>query len=251
MAGILIGDASLMDDNFNARFRRIGLTHLCVVSGSNISFVLVNLCILLFFIPFQYRIPLAICGIISYILLVGTDPPVLRAGVMGIVGVFSLLYGKRGDDQLRLLTFAATGLVLLSPMSLVYDIGFLLSFLATLGIIVGGEVTRGRGRFTELWSGSIFAAIWTLPISIGAFGTLHSMSVLANIIVAPFVGIATTLAFLTLVFSPVSSFISYHLGHLSFLSLAFIDTIARVFGNLPYQFQVEGPLKAIICLLGV
>ena len=248
MAGMLTGDARLMDDAFNTRYRLIGLTHLCVVSGSNISFVLINLCIILFFIPFHYRIPLAVTWIIGYIWFVWGDPPVLRAWIMGVIGVFSLLCGKRGEDSVRILILAAVCLVAYSPLSLVYDVGFLLSFFATLGIMVGGIVVKWQGHFTELWSGSIFAAIWTLPIASWVFGTVHSMSIIANILVAPVVGIATVFSCLTLLISPINSFLGYELGHISFLCLAFIDLIAQKFWEFPHQFSIPLYLRAIICL---
>jgi competence protein ComEC len=69
------------------------------------------------------------------VVLVGTDPPVLRALIMGSISLFALTYGERADS-LRILVFTAVILVALSPLSLMYDAGFQLSFLATVGILV-------------------------------------------------------------------------------------------------------------------
>jgi competence protein ComEC len=164
-----MGDASLTDDTFIARYRKIGLSHLCVVSGSNISFVLCCIVLCCFFLPFRLRIITAtLCGI-GYVYAVGGDAPVLRASIMGSIGLISLIFGSTKTDPLRILVLAALLLCLYSPLSIVYDIGFHLSFLATIGILVSNTLSRGRGIFIGLYSGSIFAAIWTLPLSIGLF----------------------------------------------------------------------------------
>ena len=87
-----MGDASLTDDAFIARYRTIGLSHLCVVSGSNISFVLCCIVLCCFFLPFRLRIITAtLCGI-GYVYTVGGDAPVLRASIMGSIGLISLVF---------------------------------------------------------------------------------------------------------------------------------------------------------------
>lgn len=84
---------------------------------------------------------------------------------MGSISLFALAYGKQADS-LRILLFAAVILVALSPLSLVYDSGFQLSFLATIGILVSVRLFKGRNIFIQAVGVSIFAGIWTLPISI-------------------------------------------------------------------------------------
>lgn len=117
-------------------------------------------------------------------MLVGTDPPVLRALVMGSVSMVALTYGERADS-FRILVFTAVFLVAFSPLSLVYDAGFQLSFLATVGILVSVRLLKNRSVAERAAGVSIFAGIWTLPISIGSFGTFHTWSIPANIIVGP------------------------------------------------------------------
>lgn len=79
-----------------------------------------------------------------YVLMVGTDPPVLRALFMGSISLLALTYGER-VDTLRVLLCTAVILVIASPLSLVYDAGFQLSFLATLGILVSLHLFKKRG----------------------------------------------------------------------------------------------------------
>lgn len=101
-------------------------------------------------------------------LLVGTDPPVLRALIMGSISLLALSYGER-VDALRILVVTALLLIFLSPLSLVYDAGFQLSFLATLGILVSIRLFKKRNVAIQAIGVSIFAGLWTLPVSIGSF----------------------------------------------------------------------------------
>lgn len=78
-----------------------------------------------------------------YVLMVGTDPPVLRALFMGSISLLALTYGER-VDALRILLCTAIVLVIISPLSLIYDAGFQLSFLATLGILVSLRLFKKR-----------------------------------------------------------------------------------------------------------
>jgi competence protein ComEC len=87
---------------------------------------------------------------------------------MGSISLVALAYGDR-VDSFRILLFTAVVLTLLSPLSLIYDAGFQLSFLATLGILVSIRVFKKRGILLQALGVSIFAGIWTLPISIGTF----------------------------------------------------------------------------------
>jgi competence protein ComEC len=119
---------------------------------------------------------------VSYVSLVGGDVPVLRAAIMGIIGAIAL-HGSKRIDTLRVLLFAAIVLLIFSPYSLVYDAGFQLSFLATLGILVGIRATKRADWFLQATVLSIFAALWTIPVSIGIFQNFSPWSILANILV--------------------------------------------------------------------
>lgn len=108
--GILVGDDSLMDEDFSNLYRTIGLSHITVVSGSNIAAILAVLLLLTYRLPKLFRVGFSLVGILAYVFLVGLDPPVLRALVMGSLSLFVLTYGERADS-LRILLFTAVVLV--------------------------------------------------------------------------------------------------------------------------------------------
>ncbi|MGR0159963.1 ComEC/Rec2 family competence protein [Paenarthrobacter nitroguajacolicus] len=136
MPGMVTGDTSALPESLEADMKTTGMTHLTAVSGANCSLVLGG------FILFARCLRLsrpaagafAACGLMAFVVLVGPDPSVLRAAVMGTVGVAALIGGLRGRS-LTFLCLATVILLLLDP-GMATNVGFLLSVLATLGIVL-------------------------------------------------------------------------------------------------------------------
>ena len=94
--------------------------------------------------------------------IAGLDPPVLRAGIMGCIAYIALeLEGKVAPLRGMMTTLIL--LLIWEPLSLVYDVGFQLSFLATLGILVSLSYTK-KYRY-QFFLPAVFASLYTLPIS--------------------------------------------------------------------------------------
>ncbi len=249
LSWILIGDASRIDDWFRWLYRDIGLSHITVVSGSNIAFVL-SICGYIYrWVPKRWRLILSIGTVVSYVSLVGGDVPVLRAAIMGIIGAIAL-HGSKRIDTLRVLLFAAIVLLIFSPYSLVYDAGFQLSFLATLGILVGIRATKRADWFLQATVLSIFAALWTIPVSIGIFQNFSPWSILANILVWPVVGMAMLSGALALCFTWVAP-VSYAIGHFCYFWLAWIQAVASWLGELSPRYTFESEESYYIALASV
>jgi competence protein ComEC len=115
------------------------LTHLTAVSGANCSLVLGTLLLTARTVRFPRPAAAAasLAGLGLFVLMVGPDPSVLRAALMGGIGLASIALG-RAARGLSLLCVAVIGLLLAEPV-LAARFGFLLSVLATLGIVVAGR----------------------------------------------------------------------------------------------------------------
>ncbi len=101
------------------------MSHILVVSGSNIAFILF---FVLFFLKYLrqgswWRMGSTALFIILYGSLVGWETPVIRAACMGIVAYSSIQYGKRVSSR-AILLFIALGLAVYNPLSVLYDAGF-------------------------------------------------------------------------------------------------------------------------------
>lgn len=240
-AGMLVWEKSLFSDTLYAGYQRIGLSHLIVVSGSNIALVLITLLVFTRWMWRNIRLPLLIALTVGYIILVGGDAPVIRAGIMGLIAYSFVEFGNR-VDAVRTLLFASVILCIISPYSLLYDAGFQLSALATLGLICASPDIK---RFldwirTPKWLGEIIAtsmaaSLFTLPITLSIFGSTHMASILANIVIAPFVGISLIGWVIALIASIIWHGIGYALGYIGFWPIYLCNTIALWFSDFPWQ----------------
>ncbi len=199
-AGIVTGDDSGLSDETRDNFLATGTTHITAVSGSNVAMVLAiwNLVIpagrnrRLLAIQF-----LIIVSIWAYAILVGLEPPALRAAIMASLVLFGSRFGRR-PDLLTLLVLTSAAMVLWNPAH-VRLVGFWLSVVATGAIItrvpsstgIGWKAT-GRGMI----EGVALAQIATLPIILWTFGTWTVTSVIANALLAPLMWATFPLCFM-------------------------------------------------------
>jgi len=197
VSGMVIGSKSGMPQDFWEVLKNSGTAHVVVASGMNVS--LVGGFLMGFFTLFLKRrkaILFALAGIWQYAVLSGFDAPVVRAAIMGSIA-FSAQELGRLNYALRALIFTAIIMLILNP-GYIGDVGFLLSFFATLGIIlfepkVGKLMLRkmkpisGKGFMSTLLrkdlASTISAQIGVVPILLVAFGKFNLLSPIANILV--------------------------------------------------------------------
>ncbi|MBE7467884.1 MAG: DNA internalization-related competence protein ComEC/Rec2 [Anaerolineae bacterium] len=200
--GILLGIETGIPKGLYETFNLTGTSHIIVISGSNISliagiFLLLGQKIL----GKRYAPPLAIGGIIIYTFLVGADAAVSRAAVMGCVFVLAIWVGRPGL-ALNSLIFSGFVLTLLNPLILA-DVGFQLSFTATLGLILlvpplersmfgllqrllkTERVGLAMALLNELLIVTLAAQIITGPLIVYHFGRLSLVSLLTNLLILP------------------------------------------------------------------
>ena len=200
--GMVLGIEGGIPAAVNDAFRRAGMSHLVVISGSNIALLAGALVVALgAFLP-RRRAALAVAPLILvYVLLVGADPPALRAGVMGLLGLGAVYFGRRGTAYVSLCA-AGLAMLALNPLTL-WDIGFQLSFFTSLGLILFTPplsralfaALRPRvpidaaRRLTRALEGTLIvtvaAQIAVLPLTLLYFGQFSLVSLLANLLVLP------------------------------------------------------------------
>jgi competence protein ComEC len=248
--GILLGIRSGIPTDLYQAFNLTGTSHIIVISGSNIA-VVVGILLLLGqkIIGKRLAPPLAISGIILYTLLVGADPSVSRAAVMGVVWVFAIWLGRPGL-ALNALVFSAVVLTLFNPLML-WDVGFQLSFMATLGLIVLSPVLE-RGFFgllqpylhdnrlnlvmallSELVIITLAAQISTAPLIIYHFGRLSLVALLTNLLILPVQPLIMTLGGLAMLAGLLWLPLGQALAWLVWLPLAWTVLVAEWSARLP------------------
>ena len=135
LAGILLGVDNGLPKDLQQAFKDTGTAHIIAISGFNIA-IIAELFLAIFGRAFGKRrgAVFAGLGIIFYTLLVGADAAVVRAAVMGVTALFARHFGRQ-QDGLNTLFGVGALMALFNPYYL-QDVGFQLSFFATLGLIL-------------------------------------------------------------------------------------------------------------------
>ncbi|MDL2286549.1 ComEC family competence protein [Desulfococcaceae bacterium OttesenSCG-928-F15] len=212
LATMLVGDRGFLSEEVRNAYARTGLGHLLAISGLHVGLLAGGLYFLLerFFRLFPFLIlrgwtrraavgP-AIFFAASYALLSGGAPSALRAVVMSI-GLFILLSLRRSTDAWSLLFLAAALLLAMRP-EWILDTGFLMSFGAVCGLILGflrfpiaqSEKTmfflRLRPFLEGLLKTSFFAFLFTAPICLFVFRQIPLVGIPANLVMVPLMAMA-------------------------------------------------------------
>ena len=239
--GLLLGVKRALGDELEQTFRRTGIIHIVVLSGYNIMLVVAFvLYVLSFVFPWRGRIIIGLAAIVAFALMVGLSATVVRASIMASLALIARSFG-RTYDVIRALLLAGLVMLIINPYLLVYDTGFQLSFLATLGLIlVSPRLEAGLGKvpavigIREFLTATLATQLFILPILLYQIGEFSVVSVMVNVLVLPVVPLAMLSSFLMVLVSLVSSTLALPFVWLSYLSLTYIVKIPTFFGALPF-----------------
>ncbi len=210
LPGLVVGDVSRLTPAVEDDFLVTGMTHLNAVSGSNVAIVVGLVLLLARWARAGPWLSAALCGLalVGFVILVRPSPSVLRAAVMGAVGLIALATG-RSRSALPALASAVTVLVVVDP-ALAGDVGFALSVLATGGLLLIAprwrDALRRRGvpaGVAEALAIPAAAQLACAPVVAGISGTVSLVAVPANLLVVPAIAPATVLGVAAAVVSPV------------------------------------------------
>lgn len=266
LAGILLGDESGLSDSLKTAFNDTGTRHVIAISGFNIS-IIAGVFLTLFsrWLGVRKGAWLAAAAIGFYTLLVGADASVVRAAIMGIVALIALQLGRQAF-ALNTLAFSAALMALLNPL-LIWDVGFQLSFAATLGILLYAEPMRLRAyqwidtRFSKEWarrlSGSlnayafmtIAAQITTLPILLFYFQRLSLLSLPANLLILPAQPALMILGGASVLVGMIAAPLGQILAFFGWALAAYTIRLVEFFAALPWASQSFSTFTPILVFL--
>jgi len=201
--GILLGSRENIPQDLKEAFNKTGTTHILAISGYNITVVGLYISFLfMFFIRRQTAFWFTVLGIIIFTILTGASASVIRAAIMGILVLLAYREG-RFHNMTNSIVFAGLVMILLNPRVLRFDIGFQLSFLATLGLIYLSPFLSDKlKRVPEFWNfkenfiATLSAQIMVLPVILYNFGGFSFVSLPANLLILPIVPITMFFGFL-------------------------------------------------------
>lgn len=188
--GFVLGDDRGQDPAIVDDFRGSGLSHLLVVSGQNVAFLLVLAQPLLRRLAMPGRFAVTIGLLLWFATLTRFEPSVLRATAMATVSAIAVLRGVRAS-AIRGLALAVTALLLVDPL-LQASVGFRLSVGASAGIVLLagpiGAALPGPRTAREALGVTLGAQAGVAPVLVSSFGGVPAASLIANVLAVPAAG---------------------------------------------------------------
>lgn len=239
LAGLLVGERSASED-LQINFRRTGTAHMVAISGWNVSLVTIALFEMLVATCLNRKRAFwaTLLLLIGFVGVVGAGASVVRAAIMGGLVLLGNYTGRAGT-ALRLVLVAATIMLIGNPWLLRYDLGFDLSFAATIGLLLLAPSLEHHLRFVPerfrlraLLSETLAATLATLPLAIPTFHTISFIAPLANILVLSLVPLTTFVGVVSVLCSAVP-IVGPFLLTLAWVFASAIIGFVEYFGTLP------------------
>jgi competence protein ComEC len=255
--GVVLGEDSGLSEDLRQRFRASGLYHLLAVSGQNVGLVAAGALGVVWVLGLPRMLGQlgALVAIAGYVLAVGAQPSVVRAGVAGALASLAWL-SARAADRWHFLLVGAIVLLAWNPYTIL-DIGFQFSFAAVIAIFV--LVPRFQralegyplGRPLRLVVAvSAACGLATAPIAWVQFHAIQLLTVPANALAAPAVIPLLGLALAAAVVAPLSASAATALGWLNGWCAAYLVAVARLIGGLPFA-QIRSTRALLALLAGI
>jgi competence protein ComEC len=235
-SGIVTGDDSGMSDDAMEAFRATGTAHVTAVSGQNISLLIGFLSLWLRPTGRRSRVVshgLMIVAVWLFALMVGLEPPALRASIVATMTILGAWSGRR-PDPVTLLALSLGVMAFISP-SMTSSIGFWLSAAASWALcsVVPVEAPSGlAGKLTGLLMGPLAASLATLPVLVWTFHEWSPIAPVANAVLTPIMTVLFPLTYLFAVLSflptPIADVVAWVPGIGLDLALSIVDRLSRI-----------------------
>ncbi|MFA7319321.1 MAG: ComEC/Rec2 family competence protein [Parcubacteria group bacterium] len=242
LVGLILGGSHQLSKDIQNDFSRTGLSHITAVSGYNVTIIAEYLMIIGIAIGLWRRQAFwfAAVGIILFVIITGLSASAVRAGVMGILLIWAMKNGRLANSQ-NAVIFSADVMLLSNPLLLRWDVGFQLSFLATLGIIyfypIFDNYLVGKNKafgLSEILFLTLSAQIFVLPIILFNFNQLSLISPLANLLILPFVPFTMLVGFLAAVSGFIWTPLAIAFAWLAFVFLKYETIVIHFLSELKY-----------------
>ncbi|MEK7526159.1 MAG: ComEC/Rec2 family competence protein [Patescibacteria group bacterium] len=187
VAGMVIGSKQAIPQDFMDNLKATGTAHVVVASGMNVTlvggFILNSLTAIM---KRRKALVVSLICIWIYALMAGFDAPIVRAAIMGTIAFTAQELGRL-NYSLRALFLSGFVMLIINP-SWISDLGFILSFMATLSLILFQTKIDRLIRFVpgilrQDLSTTIAAQVGVAPIIFYVFGQFNLLSPLYNVLV--------------------------------------------------------------------
>lgn len=251
--GYLVGQRSALPEDLVRNLQLLGLTHVVVASGYNLT-ILVRLTRQLLVRVSKYLATAAAAILIgAFVLITGLSPPMSRAGLVAGLSLAAWYYG-RTIHPFVLLPLSAAITVMINPLYIWGDLGWYLSFAAFGGVIVlapllhhffwGGKQV---GIFKRILIETSAAQLLTMPIIAYSFGQFAPLALPANLLILPLIPLAMLLTFVAGMGAVIAPALAGLAGWPASMVLHYMTSIVGWLAGLPFASgEIDFGIGALI-----
>ncbi len=244
LLGIVLGSDQMLSEEFDLALKNTGTSHIVVASGYNIG-ILIVLC-MSFSARFgrYWQIGCCVGAVVGFVLVSGLEPSLIRASFMAGLAMSSVLWGRQ-RQALHLLFIAGLAMLVINPWWL-FDIGFQLSFMATLSLILfQPSIVKRLPNFLPDWlreivSSTMAAQIMVYPILLVSFSKVSVVSLLTNVLVLWLIPWLMAGGVLVLLFSLIHQHLGQILSYIVYPWLWYVREIIVLTAQLPFASVTVG-----------
>ena len=261
---ILIGYDDNLQEEIEENFRKSSLSHLLAVSGAHITYIIIGFTYLLSKLKILKKVRnlFIVLFLYFFMYLTSFSPSVVRASVMGMIGLGALLVCRRYDIKTSM--SLSILLILINNPYKILDIGLLLSYFATIGILILVYIRNQREKeqkseetiFSKLMNYlkdlafiTIFANVFVIPIILYSFNTVSLNFIISNLIAGILIGPITIGGFILIIFSFIHIKLAYIIAiPYNLLLQALVDS-TKLVSKIPLsEIMLPTPPLCIICI---
>lgn len=242
LLGILIGYDDNLQDDISESFNKSSINHLLAVSGMHITYLSFGILYLLtkIKIPKCIRVILLSILLINFMFITDFSSSVIRAGTITIISLISIVIYKKNDIKTTL-SLPILFILIDNPYK-VFDIGLILSYTATIGILVGSKITfkikqenKIKKYVIDTLKVTVSANIFIIPIIAINFNTISFSFVISSLLISILIGPIVIGGFLLVLISFINLKISFIYGIVYNILLKILIFISMIISKIPFS----------------
>lgn len=256
--GYILGQKRALPADFEAALLTVGLTHVVVASGYNLT-ILVRVSRRLFERVSRYTAVMMSGGLIlAFIGITGLSPSMSRAGLVAGLSLVAWYYGRTIHPAVLLVVTAAIS-VLVQPSYLWGDVGWMLSFASFAGVMFLAPLLQAYfygdakpGLVRQILGETFSAQLLTLPLILVTFGVISNVALVANLLVLPLVPLAMLLTFVTGLAALWLPWLAWLVALPAYWLLTYMTWIIELLAGLPWaSASVSVDVPTALALYGL
>jgi competence protein ComEC len=257
LGGLLYGAKRGIPENLMEKFNITGTTHIVAISGYNITILAALLLQITKGLGLGRKKSfwVALFGILFFVILTGAQASVVRAALMGVLVLIASQVGRISKIT-NALMLAAAAMLVFNPKILAFDVGFQLSFAATIGLVFLSPIfekyfTKLPSVFgvKETFTTTLSAIVLTLPLILYNFGRISFVAPLVNILILPVIPLAMAVGTLAVLGGIIYFGLGQTIGWFAWLVLSYIIKVVEFLAAIPWASGEAGKIHWIFLII--